>query len=123
MRVQPLGLCVRALIQRSDGQYLIVRRSRAASWQPGRWELPGGKVEVGEPPNEALCREVNEEIGVTPKVLRVIGCTSQAIRQVWVVTVIYSCRLGRTAPTLSNEHSKLQWIDMKLLKRRVWHDL
>ena len=52
----------RALIE-SEGRVLLVRRAR---WDtlPGRWELPGGKVDRGEPLLEALAREVEEETGL-----------------------------------------------------------
>ena len=53
---------VRALIE-SEGRTLLVRRARWDSL-PGRWELPGGKVDRGEPRLEALAREVEEETGL-----------------------------------------------------------
>lgn len=42
----------------------IVTRRRAGTHLAGAWELPGGKVETGEAPADALSREVREELGV-----------------------------------------------------------
>ncbi len=53
---------VAALIVR-DGRVLICQRS-AASQFPLKWEFPGGKVEVGEDPSEALRRELREELAI-----------------------------------------------------------
>jgi len=54
---------VAALIER-DGNILICRRQ---PWQshPLKWEFPGGKVEPGETPEQALTRELEEELAIT----------------------------------------------------------
>jgi 8-oxo-dGTP diphosphatase len=54
---------VAAAIER-DGRYLAARRTKP-DWAAGRWEFPGGKVEPGETIDEALRRELQEEIGIT----------------------------------------------------------
>lgn len=43
---------------------LLVRRSQDADWEPGRWELPGGKLRHGEDLANAVMREVYEETGL-----------------------------------------------------------
>jgi 8-oxo-dGTP diphosphatase len=48
-----------------DGRLLLSRRPSGGAW-PGLWELPGGKVEEGETPEEALVREWREELDATP---------------------------------------------------------
>jgi 8-oxo-dGTP diphosphatase len=49
-------------IFRSDGLFLLARR-RYGGNIGGRWEFPGGKAEAGESPEEALRREIREELG------------------------------------------------------------
>jgi len=51
-----------------EGRLLMSRRPPGVAW-PGLWELPGGKVEAGETPEEALVREWREELDVTPVAL------------------------------------------------------
>jgi 8-oxo-dGTP diphosphatase len=53
---------VAAVIQR-DGNILIGRR-KAEQRHPLKWEFPGGKVEPGETPAQALARELEEELGI-----------------------------------------------------------
>jgi 8-oxo-dGTP pyrophosphatase MutT (NUDIX family) len=47
-----------------QGKLLLVRKSMDDPHQPGRWEFPGGRMEDGETPDEALIREVREEVGL-----------------------------------------------------------
>ena len=53
---------VAAILER-DGRILICRR-RPDQSHPLKWEFPGGKVEPGETPAEALVRELSEELGI-----------------------------------------------------------
>jgi 8-oxo-dGTP diphosphatase len=50
-------------IIRRDGQVLACRR-RASTVYPLKWEFPGGKIEAGETPAEALARELHEELAI-----------------------------------------------------------
>jgi 8-oxo-dGTP diphosphatase len=52
-----------AVLQRADGAFLLAQRP-AGKVYAGYWEFPGGKVEAGEPPQQALARELHEELGI-----------------------------------------------------------
>ena len=52
------------MIERSDRRLLIGQRRRGDT-SPLKWEFPGGKVEKGETPGDALARELKEELGAT----------------------------------------------------------
>ena len=63
-----------AIIFRDDGQYLLGQRG-PGTFYPGYWEFPGGKVEAGETPHDAIVRELHEELGIevieaTPWIVR-----------------------------------------------------
>ena len=55
-------IAVVAGVLRREGRVLISRRIRGAD--VGRWEFPGGKLERGETPEQALRRELREELGI-----------------------------------------------------------
>lgn len=48
-----------------DNKFLICQRTRHQP-MPLKWEFPGGKIETGEQPHDALAREIEEELGVVP---------------------------------------------------------
>lgn len=52
-----------AVITRPDGSFLLGQRA-PGTFYPGYWEFPGGKVEAGETPRQALVRELDEELGI-----------------------------------------------------------
>jgi 8-oxo-dGTP diphosphatase len=58
----PLVACVGAVVHDAAGRLLLVRRGRDP--HRGRWSLPGGRVEAGESPEQAIEREVLEETGL-----------------------------------------------------------
>jgi 8-oxo-dGTP pyrophosphatase MutT (NUDIX family) len=59
---------VGALITTPDGRYLLQHRDDLPQiWYPGHWGLFGGGIDPGESPEEALRRELMEEIGFSPK--------------------------------------------------------
>ncbi|MCS6786444.1 MAG: Nudix family hydrolase [Thiobacillaceae bacterium] len=53
-----------AVVERPDGAFLMARRPAGKAYA-GWWEFPGGKLEPGESPHQALVRELQEELGLT----------------------------------------------------------
>ena len=89
-----------------DGRVLAARRTTPAE-TAGRWEFPGGKVEVGETPDAALVREVVEELGCTVEVVRWLPeRVSVDHRHVLIVAV---GRLVSGEPVPS-EHDRIRWL-------------
>ncbi|MER5196191.1 (deoxy)nucleoside triphosphate pyrophosphohydrolase [Streptomyces sp. NPDC002755] len=91
------------------GRLLAARRS-APPELAGRWELPGGKVEVGEAPETALVRELREELGVDAETVeRVPGewpLAAPYVLQVWTARL----RPGSAAPEPLQDHDALRWL-------------
>ena len=57
-------LVVAAALSDGNGRWLMHRRPKGKD-HAGLWEFPGGKVEMGENPRDALVREIDEETGLT----------------------------------------------------------
>jgi 8-oxo-dGTP diphosphatase len=59
------------------GEVLIAQRKSTDSFEAGKWEFPGGKVDFAENPELAVCREIKEELNLDVQVERLIGTRSQ----------------------------------------------
>ncbi|MBL0374685.1 8-oxo-dGTP diphosphatase MutT [Rhizobium sp. KVB221] len=77
----------------ADGRILLSQRPEGKSLA-GLWEFPGGKVEVGETPEEALIRELREELGVETKVacLAPLTFASHTYDDFHLLMPLYICR-------------------------------
>jgi 8-oxo-dGTP diphosphatase len=72
--VSPPTVLVAAAIVIEGGRVLLTQR-KAGSHLAGAWEFPGGKVEPGEDPREALRRELGEELGIVATVGEIVDVT------------------------------------------------
>jgi 8-oxo-dGTP diphosphatase len=54
-----------AILKNEYGAFLLASRPIGKPWA-GWWEFPGGKIEIGELPEQALARELHEELGIIP---------------------------------------------------------
>ncbi|MBM7171643.1 (deoxy)nucleoside triphosphate pyrophosphohydrolase [Streptomyces sp. G44] len=90
-----------------DGRLLAARRS-APPELAGGWELPGGKVEPGERCEDALVRELREELGVEAEVVeRVPG--EWPLAKGYVLRV-WTARLRSGVPEPLQDHDELRWL-------------
>lgn len=99
-----------------DGRLLAQQRSYPES-HAGQWELPGGRVEPGEKPEEALARECVEELGVTVIVGDQVGPDVPLRRD--MVLRIYSAALGDGEPE-ALEHNAVRWLTADELPGMDW---
>jgi len=96
-------------------QYLLMRRSEQKDFARGAWECVTGRVDQGEGFEDALRREVREELGVEVQIEYILG-TTHFYRGVpnpenELVGVVYLCSLTDPAYIqISAEHSEYRWL-------------
>ena len=105
---------VAAVIER-DGAVLLARRKPGGP-HGGLWEFPGGKVEHGELPEQALARELYEEFGVAAEVGEFIVASVHAYAHVAVDLRAYAVRLPDGVPHMT-DHDALAWVPVAELER------
>lgn len=98
-----------ALVDR-DGRLLVQQRPEGLS-MPGLWEFPGGKVEPGETPEQALIRELAEElaIDVEQACLAPACFASDMLGDRHLLLLLYVCRKWRGTP-VAQHASALRWV-------------
>jgi 8-oxo-dGTP diphosphatase len=107
---------VSGLIYRpSDGKYLVLQRSSEKDFGRGAWESVSGRVNQGESFEEALHREVHEELGIEVQVDFIIGTMhfyrGPAEPANELIGVEYCCSiLHEDAIHLNKEHSQSRWV-------------
>tara|TARA_Y100000310_G_scaffold334647_1_gene414874 strand:- start:263 stop:667 length:405 start_codon:yes stop_codon:yes gene_type:complete len=89
----------------ADNRVLLGRRpTDVACWAPGKWALPGGKVEPGETPLQAAVRETKEEMNLDVKKLKQLGFHPQAS------VVSYYTRSYDGDVQIDHEHTDWAWV-------------
>lgn len=112
-------LIVVPVIRRESGEVLICKMPPDRGVFPGQWGLPGGGVEPGEYLDQALRREVFEELGTSVLEARPLlfkdGTYTKILpngetRKIYMVFLLYECRIDEGLPIcLNEEFCAYQW--------------
>jgi len=109
---------VAAVINHNDT--LLACRRAAHKSLPGKWEFPGGKVEVGESDRDALVREIREELGVDISIGALIEISFEERLNLKIEMHTYSAQLVGEVPASSTDHDLLQWVAVSDLQKLDW---
>ncbi len=83
------------------------------------WEFPGGKIELNESPEQALQRELDEELRCSAEIGAHINTTEYEYDFGIVILTTYYCSLKGDEPQLT-EHSEIRWVQVAELDQLDW---
>ena len=100
----------------ADRRVLIAQRPIGKTFA-GLWEFPGGKLEAGENPEQALIRELEEELGIATKTacLAPLSFVSHGYENFHLLMPLYVCRKWQGEP-VAREHQALRWVRPQALR-------
>ena len=100
----------KAIIIKQDGALLLLRSTGQKF--PGKWDLPGGHIHIGEDPKDGLIREVREETGIT---------LSEPIERLYEEgnTAFYRAQMPDEKVTLSHEHDDHKFVTKENIPENI----
>ena len=110
MTKNPTLMVVAAALVDPEGRVLLQQR-RPGRQMAGLWEFPGGKIEPGELPEQALVRELREELGIKTEAdsLKPAAFASAPLGDRHMILLLYVCRAWRGEPQ-PLDASALKWL-------------
>lgn len=104
---------VGAVIENAQGEILAALRGSDMTL-PNYWEFPGGKIELHESPEEALKREIEEEVGCLIDIGKQVVDTTYEYEHIIVRLETYMATIISGKP-IATEHAELRWVPISEL--------
>jgi 8-oxo-dGTP diphosphatase len=113
-------ITVVAAVIEHRGKYLCVQRGiNKYDYISKKWEFPGGKVEADESPENALIREIQEELAMEINELNFLITVEHTYPDFRLTMHTYLCKSEQTTPTLT-EHLEYSWKDASDMHHLDW---
>lgn len=103
---------VTALIMKGD--LVLVGLRPEGKNLAGQWEFPGGKIEAGESPEEALKRELKEELAIDAEIGEIVFAGTHSYGETGILLIFYTVRFWKGEPK-PIYHRDLKWVNLKEL--------
>lgn len=110
---------VAAVIMKGDKVLIVQKGNTRFAYTSGKWEFPGGKIEDGEQPEEALRREISEELDMDISVNEWLVAVEHTYPDFAITMNAYICHTTSESLTL-REHRSSLWIDTSQLRSIDW---
>lgn len=107
------------ITKEEDGENLIFATQRGYGEFKDGWEFPGGKVEAGESPEEALIREIQEELKVLISTDEHFYTIEYDYPSFHLSMDCFICHIEKGSPILM-EHEAAKWLNMKNINSVSW---
>lgn len=114
-----MGAAVLRPVQGGNGLECLVARRAPHVSSPGLWEFPGGKVEPGEDPRDALARELREELSIEVEVGAFLGRGTAKKRRRQIVLDVYEATWTTGALALV-DHDAVRWVGAAAVRSLDW---
>ena len=113
------NIAVSAFVRDQKGRFLLMRRSGDSDYCPGLWELPGGKVDPGETPEQALRREVQEETGLSIALEKFVGQAEFTAKGKKCMMYFWTVEITGGRIRLSEENQDYDWLPLSEFSRKT----
>lgn len=111
---------VAAIMKNKDNQIFCARRKNFGELAL-KWEFPGGKIEQGETHQEALIREIKEELELEITVQDQLSTVKHQYNTFHITMYNYYCTII-SGNLVLNEHTEYKWLDLTKLSSLDWAD-
>lgn len=121
--VDYIGVSAGAFIINSKGEILLCKRSMKARNEKGKWEAPGGQVHFGETREQAIKREIKEELGVDIEIVSVLNVADEILekdKQHWLPTT-FLVRIKKGEPRIMEPEKcdEIAWFSLDKISKNL----
>jgi 8-oxo-dGTP diphosphatase len=85
----------------------------------GEWHFPGGHIDEGEEPEEAVKREIKEETGLEVEVHQIVDATSQTWNGDTILQITYHCEADSDDASVEDDLKETKWVQAKNLEEKI----
>ncbi len=103
------GVAVKAMIKKGN-YYLVVYKSDKEDINPNTIDIPGGRIEFGEKIEDALKREVKEELGIEIEIKKPSNTWGFVKGNLYLVGITFLVEYKSGEIVISDEHTDFEWI-------------
>jgi len=113
-------VAAKSFIINDKNELLLLKRRSNDVMKPGMWEIPGGRLELGEHPHEGVKRETKEEAGLDVDVKHIMDMRHFVRSDNQTITMlVFLCKPLHENAIISEEHTDYKWVPIKEAREQI----